>query len=567
MTPRCRASVVDDADNFFALASGTRLDEYEIVSILGQGSFGITYLAEDVNLGTRVAVKEYLPGDWAVRDSTKSVRPKSTSARNSFEWGMDAFLKEARILANISHANIVKVRRFLRANGTAYIVMDFVEGRPFADVLTQDYPSGGFPGRLLQPMLVALLDGLAVVHKAGIIHRDIKPANILIAPDGRPILIDFGAARNLQRTLRSGMTVIMTPGYAPIEQYTEDGEQGAWSDIYSLGAVAYRAISGKAPMEPYKRISGGVQTSAAALGAAKYPSPLLSAVDWAISVHPKDRPQTVAALLASLQGEDADATQSRPREQASSRERRKRGRERKHECDPVNPAATAPARCDRSGPPRRRDRGGRSGILRRHPIPSRQPRRAAASVRRGGQRRSGEKSRRRSSERGRGQQAAEEAAKQAAGEAAKQAAAEQAAEEAAKQAVVQAAQQAAAQAAKQFAAEVARQEAAKDAAAEAARQEAAAKAAAAALARHEAEVAAAKREAARRAAAEAEKKAALAARREAERRAADEAQSTPQNQPAQPQPPTVTPPQNNPPAAVDYCQGRSIFSCENPQHH
>jgi len=299
---------VDDADNFFALTSGTRLDEYEIVSVLGQGSFGITYLAEDVNLGTRVAVKEYLPGDWAVRDSTKSVRPKSSSARNSFEWGMDAFLKEARILANVSHANVVKVRRFFRANGTAYIVMDFVEGRPFGDVLTQDYPAGGFPARLLQPMLVALLDGLAVVHKAGVIHRDIKPGNILIARDGRPILIDFGAARNLQRTLRSGMTVIMTPGYAPIEQYTEDGEQGAWSDIYSLGAVAYRAISGKAPMEPYKRISGGVQTPAADLGAGKYSTALLSAVDWAISVHPKDRPQSVAALLAALEGGHDDAT-------------------------------------------------------------------------------------------------------------------------------------------------------------------------------------------------------------------------------------------------------------------
>ncbi len=558
---------MDDADNFFALAPGTRLDEYEIVSILGQGSFGITYLAEDVNLGARVAVKEYLPGDWAVRDSTKSVRPKSTSARNSFEWGMDAFLKEARILANISHANIVKVRRFLRANGTAYIVMDFVEGRPFADVLTQDYPSGGFPGRLLQPMLVALLDGLAVVHKAGIIHRDIKPANILIAPDGRPILIDFGAARNLQRTLRSGMTVIMTPGYAPIEQYTEDGEQGAWSDIYSLGAVAYRAISGKAPMEPYKRISGGVQTSAASLGAAQYPSPLLSAVDWAISVHPKDRPQTVAALLASLQGDDADATrvvlESKPPRASAERA-----------------AASASASAIRSTPPRQRRLaviaaallgvgiavaalGYYGGI----PFPraslGEQPPASDEAAK-------DEAARRAAAEAAKevaAQQATEEAAKQAAGEAAKQAAAEQAAEEAAKQAVVQAAQQAAAQAAKPFAAEVARQEAAKDAAAEAARQEAAAKSAAAALARHEAEVAAAKREAARRAAAEAEKKAALAARREAERRAADEAQSTPQNQPAQPQPPTVAPPQNNPPAAVDYCQGRSIFSCENPQHH
>src|SRR5690349_18016375 len=138
-------AVEDTADHFFALAAGTRLDEYEIISIIGQGSFGITYLAEDVNLSTRFAIKEYLPGDWAVRDSTKSVRPKSTNSRESFEWGMDAFLKEARILAGISHPNIVKVRRFFRANGTAYIVMDFVEGRGFGDILTKEYPTGGYP--------------------------------------------------------------------------------------------------------------------------------------------------------------------------------------------------------------------------------------------------------------------------------------------------------------------------------------------------------------------------------------------------------------------------------------
>jgi serine/threonine protein kinase len=295
------------ADNFFALAPGTRIDDYAILSILGEGSFGITYLAEDVNLGTRFAIKEYLPGEWAVRDSTKSVRPKSAGTRTSFEWGMDAFLKEARILASISHPSIVKVRRFFRANGTAYIVMDFIAGRRFGDVLAQEYPAGGFPARLLEPMLVALLDGLGAVHAAGIIHRDIKPDNIMMAPDGRPILIDFGAARNFDRTLASGMTVIMTPGYAPIEQHTSDGAQGAWTDLYSLGAVAYRAISGQAPTEPYKRISGSVLPAAAALGAGKYPAALLGAVDWALSVHAKDRPQSARTMAKALRA-DADDT-------------------------------------------------------------------------------------------------------------------------------------------------------------------------------------------------------------------------------------------------------------------
>jgi hypothetical protein len=300
--------VEDTADHFFALAAGTRLDEYVIVSIIGQGSFGITYLAEDVNLGMRVAIKEYLPGDWAVRDSTKSVRPKSTNSRQSFEWGMDAFLKEARILAGISHPNIVKVRRFFRANGTAYIVMDFVEGRGFGDILSKEYPSGGYPAAALSALLSSLLGGLGAVHKAGIVHRDIKPANILIKADGNPILIDFGAARNFQRTVAGGMTVIMTPGYAPIEQYGEDDDQGPFTDIYSLGAVAYRAMAGRPPMEPYKRLGGGAFVSAADIGRDRYPAPLLSAIDWAISVHAKDRPQSASDLIARLRGDEDDRT-------------------------------------------------------------------------------------------------------------------------------------------------------------------------------------------------------------------------------------------------------------------
>jgi hypothetical protein len=295
------------ANSPLALAPGTRLDDYAILSVLGEGGFGITYLAEDVNLGTRVAVKEYLPGEWAVRDSTKSVRPKRAGTRTSFEWGMDAFLKEARILAGIAHPSIVKVRRFFRANGTAYIVMDFVAGRRFGDVLAQEYPAGGFPARLLPMMLMALLDGLGAVHAAGVIHRDIKPDNIMVAADGCPVLIDFGAARNFDRTPASGMTVIMTPGYAPLEQHTADGVQGAWTDLYSLGAVAYRAISGQAPTEPYKRIGGSVLPAAASLGAGKYPAALLEAIDWALSVHTKDRPQSARAMAKALR-DGADGT-------------------------------------------------------------------------------------------------------------------------------------------------------------------------------------------------------------------------------------------------------------------
>ena len=282
-----------------SLQPGTRIEEYEILSVLGQGSFGITYLAEDTNLGARLAIKEYLPSDWAFRDSTQTVRPKNTDLEENFAKGQDAFLKEARVLARVTHPNIVKVRRFFRAHGTAYIAMDFVDGRNFGDVLKDDYPAGGYPSTALKQLLLALLDGIGALHETGIIHRDIKPGNVVIAANGSPILVDFGAARNFDRTMMQGMTVIVTPGYAPIEQYSDDGEQGPFTDIYALGALAYRAITGQPPDAPYKRLSHE-GTTAQAAGAGKYPAGLLAAIDWAIAVQPHDRPQSAAALLARL---------------------------------------------------------------------------------------------------------------------------------------------------------------------------------------------------------------------------------------------------------------------------
>ncbi|HUH83478.1 MAG TPA: protein kinase [Stellaceae bacterium] len=314
--------MADNADQHFSLPPGTRLEEYEIVSVIGHGSFGLTYLAEDTNLGTQVAIKEYLPGDTAFRDSTRTVRPRSAGLSDTLERGKDAFLKEARTLALVSHPNIVKVRRFFRAFGTAYIAMDFIGGRSLADILDHDFPAGGYPAALLERLMSALLDGLGALHRAGIIHRDLKPGNILIEPSGNPMLVDFGAARNFQRSLQRAMTVIMTPGYAPIEQYSDGDRQGPFTDIYALGAVAYRAIAGRPPEEPYRRLMGAALEPASAAGAGKYPPALLTAVDWALAVQPQDRPQTAAALVTVLRtgGDVAGATRlagARPAEEAT----------------------------------------------------------------------------------------------------------------------------------------------------------------------------------------------------------------------------------------------------------
>jgi serine/threonine protein kinase len=296
-----------------SLRPGTRIEEYEILSVLGQGSFGITYLAEDTNLGARLAIKEYLPSDWALRDATQTVRPKNADVQESFEKGQSAFLKEARVLARVTHPNIVKVRRFFRAHGTAYIAMDFIAGRSFGDVLKDDYAEGGYPGGPLKQLLRALLGGLGALHETGIVHRDIKPGNVVIEPNHNPMLVDFGAARHFDRTLMQGMTVIVTPGYAPIEQYSDDGEQGPFTDIYALGALAYRAITGQPPDAPYKRLSRPSPPLATIAAPGKYAPELLAAIDWALAVQPQDRPQTAAALLARLH--EASNETAAPREE------------------------------------------------------------------------------------------------------------------------------------------------------------------------------------------------------------------------------------------------------------
>jgi serine/threonine protein kinase len=306
LTGRPEADVADIAEQYISLPSGTRLEEYEIISVLGHGSFGVTYLAEDTNLGARVAIKEYLPGDCAFRDSTRTVRPRNANLSDTLERGKEAFLKEARTLALVSHPNIVKVRRFFRAFGTAYIAMDLIGGRSLADILDHDFPSGGYPHALVKRLMIAVLDGLGALHRAGIVHRDLKPGNILIEPDGNPILVDFGAARSFQRSLQRTMTVIMTPGYAPIEQYSDGDQQGPWSDIYAVGAVAYRAVAGRPPEEPYRRLNQTTFESASSVGAGRYPAALLSAIDWALAVQPQDRPQTAAALATLLRA-DASA--------------------------------------------------------------------------------------------------------------------------------------------------------------------------------------------------------------------------------------------------------------------
>ncbi|HJT51344.1 MAG TPA: serine/threonine-protein kinase, partial [Nitrosospira sp.] len=221
-----------------ALPVGTLLGEFEIIGLIGEGGFGIVYLAYDHSLQRKVALKEYMPSGLASRKSGMTVA-KSKQHLDTFQAGLRSFINEARLLAQFDHPSLVKVHRFWEANGTAYLVMPFYDGKTLKEALRQ--LEGPPDEHWLKQLLRQLLDALNVIHKENCFHRDISPDNILILKDGRPLLLDFGAARRVISDMTQNLTVILKPGYAPIEQYAEmkSMKQGAWTDIYALAAVAY----------------------------------------------------------------------------------------------------------------------------------------------------------------------------------------------------------------------------------------------------------------------------------------------------------------------------------------
>jgi len=292
-----------------ALPRGYSLLEYRVESVLGTGGFGVTYLATDANLNLKVALKEYLPGDFAARAGDSSVQPKPGDASESFQWGLQRFMDEAKTLASFRHPNIVRVMRFFEANKTGYMVMEFVEGKPLQEWIGTRRP---LPQSTLQALVGPLLDGLAVIHKAGFLHRDIKPANIFMRDDGSPVLLDFGSARELKGRNQE-LTAVVSPGYAPLEQYHTQGKQGAWSDLYAFGGVMYWMLTGNKPVEAAARVRQDIMPPAVtAAGGRGYTPDFLAVVDWALKPNEDERPQSVAEfkrrLMAGAQSAASDRT-------------------------------------------------------------------------------------------------------------------------------------------------------------------------------------------------------------------------------------------------------------------
>ena len=284
------------------LTPGTLLNnKYLIGKALGQGGFGITYLAWDINLNLKLAIKEYLPQELAYRSGGQSeVSIYKKTLAGHFYYGLEKFLQEARTLARfVEHPNIVSVRDYFKANGTAYLVMNHIEGITLKEYLESKTEPLTFTQAL--DIFMPVLDALKEVHALDILHRDISPDNLLVNSRGRVVLIDFGAARQAIGEKSHSMSVIMKAGYSPEEQYRSKGVQGPWTDIYAVAATIYRSITGRLAPESLDRLAEDTLAPPSQLNA-EISETQEKALLKALAVRAKDRYQTLSEFQGALLG-------------------------------------------------------------------------------------------------------------------------------------------------------------------------------------------------------------------------------------------------------------------------
>ena len=282
------------------LPIGTRLADFEITGVLGEGGFGIVYMAFDHSLQRSVAIKEYMPGPLASRAHDHSVTVRAERHQDTFDLGLKSFINEARFLAQFDHPSLVKVYRFWEQNQTAYTAMQYYEGRTIKDivanspeVVTEDW---------CMRVLRQILGALETLYTMQLLHRDVAPDNIIVQANGDAVLLDFGSARQIIGDMTRGLTVILKPGYAPIEQYAGDASlpQGPFTDIYALAAVMYFAIVKEAPPTSIARMIKDPMMPLASRAIDGFGEGFLCALDSALAVPAQDRPQTIDAFRSLL---------------------------------------------------------------------------------------------------------------------------------------------------------------------------------------------------------------------------------------------------------------------------
>ncbi|MDM0028304.1 serine/threonine protein kinase [Variovorax saccharolyticus] len=293
-----------------ALPEGTEIEGFRVLRQIGEGGFGIVYLAWDPALERHVAIKEYMPSSLAVRGAVSlEVSMRSEQHRETFDAGLKSFVNEARLLARFDHPALVKVFRYWAANGTAYMAMPYYEGPTLKTALAQLGTRA--PESLLREWLEPLLDALTVLHREQCYHRDISPDNILLTASG-PLLLDFGAARHVINDRTQVLTTMLKPGFAPVEQYGGTMLQGAWTDLYALAGVLHYAIVGRPPIASVVRVVKDPVQPLALTHAGRYSGTFLRAIDAALAVRPESRPQDVAEFRALLEAARQDAALDGP---------------------------------------------------------------------------------------------------------------------------------------------------------------------------------------------------------------------------------------------------------------
>ncbi|HEY0064022.1 MAG TPA: serine/threonine-protein kinase [Telluria sp.] len=304
------ALVVKGSEN--CLPIGTRLHDFEITGILGEGGFGIVYIAFDHSLQRSVAIKEYMPGVLAARGSDHGIRVRAERHRETFDVGLKSFINEARFLAQFDHPSLVKVYRFWEQNHTAYTAMQYYDGRTVKDIVNsaQHVVNEAWCRKLLKQ----ILEALEMLYTMRILHRDVSPDNIIVQESGDAVLLDFGSARQIIGDRTRGLTVILKPGYAPVEQYAGDAslDQGAYTDIYALSAVIYFAICKEPPATSIARMVKDPMLPLAERNLPGYSREFLTAIDKGLAVMANERPQTIDAFRELLGIPSSGAPRARP---------------------------------------------------------------------------------------------------------------------------------------------------------------------------------------------------------------------------------------------------------------
>lgn len=287
------------------LPSGFWVGNYMIECQLSMGGFSIVYLARDI-FGEAVAIKEYLPNALALRAGESLEPVVSERHRAAFNHGLNCFFEEGRNLAKLDHPNVVRVLNFFRANGTAYMVMKFEQGRTLQAHIQKH--TGTLSEDFIRGLFGHLMNGLREVHSCKLLHLDIKPGNIYLRQDGSPVLLDFGAARQVVGQEVPQLRTMHTPGYAAPEQYEKDNTNllGPWTDMYGVGATIYACLGGRPPQDASQRIQKDEMVPATRQFAGRYSRQLLETVDTCLELDALKRLQSAHALQKRLASPERD---------------------------------------------------------------------------------------------------------------------------------------------------------------------------------------------------------------------------------------------------------------------